>query len=119
MLMLKLELIKKRLISTADEPKNDDVLSRVREDNARRDEEEQRKRNLQKVEDAKRYQDAIDADAKARADKEKADKRAAAKRKANSKANMEKKLASKPELEAKKRYYNSSSEDWDMFLDLD
>ena len=110
---------KREANNTADEPKNDDVLSRVREDNARRDEEEQRKRNLQKVEDAKRYQDAIDADAKARADKEKADKRAAAKRKANSKANMEKKLASKPELEAKKRYYNSSSEDWDMFLDLD
>ena len=108
----------------ADKAKADDeFFKNMEKDNAKKDEEEQRKKNLQKVEDAKKYQDAIDADAKAKADKEQAEKDAAAKAKreeakakreaeARKKANIEKKLASKPELEAKKRFYNSSSENW-------
>ena len=104
----------------AEQKRKDDQWKAIREDNARKDEEEQRKKNLQRLEDATKMQQALDADAKAKADKEAADKRAAAKakREANSKAKMEKKLASKPELEAKKRYYGSSSENWDTFLDF-
>ena len=104
----------------AEQKRKDDQWKAIREDNARKDEEEQRKKNLQRLEDATKMQQALDADAKAKADKEAADKKAAAKakREANSKAKMEKKLASKPELEAKKRYYGSSSENWDTFLDF-